>query len=651
MAISAKKFLSSFYSQAVREKIKLKIALVGGPSRKIGLTFDVGSNNAYTSVGGKSKDKLLIHIGGGLVKQLACLPDSFTKKETIKILIPDIFKAFYGLVYHELGHDVYTDMHSTEISEYPEVKYRGFMHNMFNILEDVVIEFCMTVLFKKEFAYDVNPKVYFDFIIERMFKPQGETYEDDETQIGFMNYLLLFLRIGEKNIKNNCAIFDKYRKDLTPLLNDVLCEPDGTQRVHNTVVLCEWIIENIKEFDWTIPEPPEYDKVSGKTASSPGIPGSKAGTPMPGMGGGTTASSPEDSSIGGRTEGADTKDEKSDEEESPEESEEDEEEKCSEDEEEDESKTSDDEESKVEKEIDEDIYDEVFNDFLHDYDEHEWVDAKEEYEVKKPEVVDQIDEIINENAGMIREVSDYLTLFKGRIKPMRTEGMTSGRLSIRRAIRDEINGGCSTRLFQRKLARGKDADLTIMLVTDNSGSMGGLKSEICSKACIILSQACEWSHIPFEVNAFTKTRDSWDGISFTITEKGMNDSLETCKPFLAINSREMISSLRSDRYIPTFAGNSEEVNLYYIWQRFKKVKHKTKLMFVLCDGATTGSRDSLRKVVNGMEAEDNIIVIGIGILDSCVLDIYNNAKVFKTMEELDNDLAPYLIDTLSKYAK
>jgi len=630
MAISAKKFLSSFYSQAVREKIKLKIALVGGPSRKIGLTFDVSSDNAYTTIGGKSKDKLLIHIGGGLVKRLACLPDDFTKKETIKLLIPDIFKAFYGLVYHELGHDVYTDMKSTEISEYPKVEYRGFMHNMFNILEDVVIEFCMAVLFKKEFAYDVNPKVYFDFIIERMFKPQGATYEDDKTQVGFMNYLLLFLRIGEKNIKNNCAIFDKYRKDLTPLLNDVLCEPNGTKRVHNTVVLCEWIIENIKEFDWTMPEPPEYEKVSGKTASSP-IPGAKEGFP-----------------VIGRTEGADsTEEEGSDEKEPEEEEEEPKEEEPEKEEEEDDEE----EEAKVEKEIDEDIYDEVFNDFLHDYDEHEWVDAKEEYEVKKPEVIDQIDEIINENSGMIREVSDYLTLFKGRIKPMRTEGMTSGRLAVRRAIRDEINGGCSTRLFQRKLARGKDADLTIMLVTDNSGSMSGLKSEICSKACIILSQACEWSHIPFEVNAFTKTSDSWDGISFTITEKGMNDTLETCKPFLAINSSEMIGSLRSDRRIPTFAGNSEEVNLYYIWQRFKKVKHKTKLMFVLCDGATTGSRDSLRKVVNGMESEDNIIVIGIGILDSCVLNIYNNAKVFRTMEELDNDLAPYLIDTLSKYAK
>ena len=632
MAVSAKKFLSSFYSQAVREKIKLKIALVGGPSRKIGLTFDVSSDNAYTAIGGKSKDKLLIHIGGGLVKRLACLPDDFTKKETIKILIPDIFKAFYGLVYHELGHDVYTDMKSTEISEYPKVEYRGFMHNMFNILEDVVIEFCMTVLFKKEFSYDVNPKVYFDFIIERMFKPQGATYEDDKTQVGFMNYLLLFLRIGEKNIKNNCAIFDKYRKDLTPLLNDVLCEPNGTKRVHNTVVLCEWIIENIKEFDWTMPEPPEYEKVSGKTASS-SIPGPKEGFP-----------------IIGRSEGADSAEEGSDDKE-PEEEEPEEEEPEEEEEEEEPEDPDEDEEAKVEKEIDEDIYDEVFNDFLHDYDEHEWVDAKEEYEVKKPEVVDQIDEIINENAGMIREVSDYLTLFKGRIKPMRTEGMTSGRLAVRRAIRDEINGGCSTRLFQRKLARGKDADLTIMLVTDNSGSMSGLKSEICSKACIILSQACEWSHIPFEVNAFTKTSDSWDGISFTITEKGMNDTLETCKPFLAINSREMIDSLRSDRRIPTFAGNSEEVNLYYIWQRFRKVKHKTKLMFVLCDGATTGSRDSLRKVVNGMESEDNIIVIGIGILDSCVLSIYNNAKVFKTMEELDNDLAPYLIDTLSKYAK
>ena len=229
--------------------------------------------------------------------------------------------------------------------------------------------------------------------------------------------------------------------------------------------------------------------------------------------------------------------------------------------------------------------------------------------------------------------------------------MTSGRLAVRRAIKEEISGGCSTRIFQRKLARGRAADLVVSLVTDNSGSMNGRKSQICSRACIMLAQACDWSGIPFEINAFTKTSDTDSGISFTITEKGFEDSFESSKPFLAINDSSLIGGLRSDRYIPTFAGNSEEVNLYYIWQKFKKSKHKTKLMFVLCDGGTTGSRDSLRTVVRQMQEENGIIVIGIGILDTSVVGIYDNVKVFHTMKELEDELAPYLIDTLSQYAR
>ena len=658
MAIKTEKFLSALYASAIRDKLKTRIALVGGPSRIINLTFNVRADGAWTSLDGRMKDRLRIYIGGQMVKKAANLPDQFASKKAIKSLIEDIFKAFYALVYHELGHDIYTDMNSTEIIEYPEAKYRGFMHNMFNILEDQVIEYCMQLLFKKDYPYDVNPQVYFNFMIDSLFSSQGEAYVDDKTQAGFLNYVLLFLRIGEKKIRNKCEIFEKYRGDLIPLMKNVLQEPNGTKRVHNTVVLCEWIIENITEFSWEMPAPDPKSILSGKTAKGAGIPAPSEGGFMPG-GKKKGGASPE----GGLAdkEGAEAEPEDED---GEEESDKDEEEgkggggaepdDKEEPEDDDDDEADEDEdfgEDRVEKEIDEDIYDEVFNDVLRDGDDHEWCIAKDEYEVVDDTLLDSINEIIDENTSTIKEVSDYLTLFKGRIKPMRTEGMTSGRLAVRRAIREEISGGCSTRIFQRKLARGRAADLVVSLVTDNSGSMNGKKSQICSRACIVLAQACDWSGIPFEINAFTKTSDTDSGISFTITEKGFEDSFESSKPFLAINDSGLIRGLRSERYIPTFAGNSEEVNLYYIWQKFKRSKHKTKLMFVLCDGGTTGSRDSLRTVVRQMQEESGIIVIGIGILDTSVVGIYDNVKVFRTMKELEDELGPYLIDTLSQYAR
>ena len=636
MAIKTVKFLSVVYDTHRREKYKNRIIIIGGPSRKISLTYKASTNSAYTNIEGKAKDKLRITIGGEFIKKVAVLPESFSDRKIIKPMIPQIFKSFDGAFYHELGHCIFTDMVCDAIIHYKEPKYINFIHSMFNILEDQVIEFFMEIYFKKHYPYDINPRVYFQYLIESVFIPQAEEYKDDGTQNGFMNYLLLFFRCGESKIKNKNAIWEKYKTDLTPRLKKVLHELDATNRIHYTIELCEWIIENIKEFNWEMPEPEETH--SGKGAGGEGIPApAKGPSSMSGFGGGHDEEGAEGEAPGKPEEGADEKEK----EDSKDDSEEDE-------------KESEDspEEAMIEKDVDEEVYDTVFNDDIRDGDEHAWSIAKDDFEIKDDSVIEDIDKIIEKNLSTIRNVSDFLTLFKGRIKPMRMEGMTSGRLAVRKAIANEIAGGCNTRLFKKKLARGRDADLVVSLLCDNSGSMSGEKSRICSNACIVLAQACEWSGIPYEINAFVKTFDGYDGISYTIVEKAFEDTLEQAKPYLAINDGKLLyEKIRKiNSGVPTFAGNSEEVNIFYIWQKFKKVKHRTKLMFVLCDGMTTGSSDALHKVVTKMESEDNIIVIGIGILCSDVTRSYNHAKVFNSMSELEAGLGPYLIDTLSKYA-
>ena len=622
-SVNMDKVLSALYNEMYRDVIKTRITVIGGPSRSIGLTFEISGNTSYTRLYGKERDKLLICIGGKNVYLIAGLPETISSRKVLEGLLPGIDKAINALADHELGHGLFTDMYDDSIINYKERKYINFIHSMFNILEDQVIEFCMEMYYRENYPYDINPRVYFDYMIENVFMSQGEEYKDD---------VLLFVRIGAKNIKGTCAVFEKYRSDLIPLFKKVIEEPDGTMRIKNTIELCEWIIENIKEFNWEFPEIPETEKVSGKMAKAKS---GKGAGPMKGYPGGSRG-------IG----------EKADEEPGDgsgdgEEAEEETEEETGEEEKEDDPAY---DESRVESSIDDELVDEIFNDVTHDGRDHEWVSAKDEYEVVKPGVIEKINDSIDKFSSVAKELSDFFSIFKGRIKPTKREGLTSGRLSSRLAIRDDVQGGVSTKLFKKKLSRGKDADLCVSLLTDNSGSMHGAKSTICSQACLALAQACDWCGIPFEVNAFTKTEDSWSGISVTITEKSFDDTFESAKPYFAINDSTLINSLEQHRYIPTFCGNSEEVNIYYIGEKFKRVKHKTKLMFVLCDGATTGSRNELREVVTRLEAEYGIIVIGIGILDSGVIGIYNHTKVFATMDELQNDLAPYLIDTLGKYA-
>ena len=101
--------------------------------------------------------------------------------------------------------------------------------------------------------------------------------------------------------------------------------------------------------------------------------------------------------------------------------------------------------------------------------------------------------------------------------------------------------------------------------------------------------------------------------------------------------------------MPVFKGNSEEVNLFHIWRKFRECGHERKLMFVFCDGCTTGSSESLRGVIDRMEA-DGIAVIGIGLLAPEVARVYPRHRVFKSLDDIRDNLARFLVETVSDFA-
>ena len=47
---------------------------------------------------------------------------------------------------------------------------------------------------------------------------------------------------------------------------------------------------------------------------------------------------------------------------------------------------------------------------------------------------------------------------------------------------------------------------------------------------------------------------------------------------------------------------------------------------------------------------DGIHVIGIGLMAREVATIYPHNKIFNSIEDMQNNLAPYLVETLSKFA-
>ena len=151
-AVKTTKILSALYQDHLRDKIRWQNGLIAGPLATVGLTFNSRENGAYTTLVGK-KGTLRVVIGGRMVAKVAGLPETFSDKATLKPFLTPIIMAFYGLDLHEMGHVKFTDMVDTSITHYKEPKYIGFLHHLFNILEDPVVEESMDQLYQRDFSY------------------------------------------------------------------------------------------------------------------------------------------------------------------------------------------------------------------------------------------------------------------------------------------------------------------------------------------------------------------------------------------------------------------------------------------------------------------------------------------------------------------
>ncbi len=616
--VSTPRILSIIYHHQMRDDLNIINGMLNIASRPVSLTFNSSGSSAYTHMT-KSGNPHIV-IGGGLIKSIASMPEDFEDKTTFLPYWEAVNKAFWGLDLHEMGHNRYTDMYSTKLSKYPNAKFRNFLHSLFNTLEDPIIEGAMCDYYAESYPSQPNPEIYFNYIIESLFMPQAAKYKDDGSVNSFMQYLLLLVRCGKKNIKNPNAVFVKYNGDLVPRIRKVIAEPDGSKRIDYAIELGEWIIDNVKEFDWSTVTPPPH---SSTGLPSPGGAGG-GGTPMPvpgGAGGSSVGSGLEDGEEGEDGEDSSSSSSGAGGTGTPP------------------TPKSPAPYSPVNSELDD-----VFND-IYNY-EHEWFVVKDNYEIVHESLLDDINQKIENFDETIKAVSDYLELFHGRHKPRRVTGFTSGRLDLRRAMQDDIKNGCDTKLFSRNVQRGKDVDLAVTLIVDNSGSMEGNKSVVATQAALVLAQACEWSKIPFECCSFTES-----DACYTFIEKSFEDKFEDSKPYFGVIDSVMCNKLTSDNPIAasSFCSNIDEVNIYRIWKKLQRVEHEHKLMIVMSDGMTCGSATQLRELINEIE-DSGIPVIGIGILDNNVAKIYKNHKIFANIEELQAGLADFLISVLSQYA-
>lgn len=573
-----------------------------------------------------------IFFGGSLVKEVVGLPINTTNRKLLKSSVPDIKTALCGLFFHEVGHLLYTDMCDDSINTYKDKEYISFIHNMMNIFEDVYLE-----KFGLRRDYVVTQK-YFKFLTDRMFAPQALSYTDDGSASSFLNYILLKLRCPKILTAHN-AVFDSVAKDLVPMISDILHDDNGTSRIKKTIALCEWLIANttldfkhmIKEDelpDYPVPYPP----------TTPG----KAKTGA--TGGGSSSGGSDPTNRGCTRAGGDFDSGDSDPipEEPPVFSNVDELEQSLTDEEIVSTYNS---ENDIHLDELQDI-DDAFNSVLSldMLGNHETIIAKKFFAFGDNLKI-AIDEALADVNPISLKVIKSLKLFKGQIRPRDTAGFRSGKLNIPSAIKSLNTGLPTPYLFQKKVARGQAADLAVFILCDNSGSMSGNKSHVCTRAMLALAQACENVGIPIEVCCFTEG----SGINYTIVMKAFEEHFGDAKYYFGITDSDICYHYIYDQNIPVFCGNEDEVNLYYCWKKFLKNPHKDKLMFVISDGETCGSSEDLRNLVAQIK-ESGIKIIGLGIQSRAVATLYPEHKLFDTEESLEG-LPDYLLDTLNSLIK
>ena len=196
------------------------------------------------------------------------------------------------------------------------------------------------------------------------------------------------------------------------------------------------------------------------------------------------------------------------------------------------------------------------------------------------------------------------------------------------------------KFFKKKNAPAPTADLVFEILVDNSGSMHGSKAKLAGKALIIFCEALDRLHIPFSVDVFTEGRSA-----ITISLKDYNETYAKTKTNMTLFTQQF----DVDK-LCTWSGNIDEINLQYVSYDLLQRKEADKVLLVISDGATCGSWKTLKQVASNIEKQ-NVTVLGIGIFDNNVENIYSKHIVLREQKDLEGlgaFLNKYLIGKIFK---
>jgi hypothetical protein len=160
--------------------------------------------------------------------------------------------------------------------------------------------------------------------------------------------------------------------------------------------------------------------------------------------------------------------------------------------------------------------------------------------------------------------------------------------------------------------------------------------------------------IPWEAHSFTDGTafgDRHDDIAsyakISYVLKRLDQTWDNAKKWFGVANSALLGTYA--RLGDVFQSNYDEVNLHHIYERFKLCGHRDRLLIVMSDGATCGSTQTLTDLVKQI-TDEGTLVLGLGICNRNVEEIYPNHVTFTKMEDLAK-LPEFFADMIVKLKK
>lgn len=178
----------------------------------------------------------------------------------------------------------------------------------------------------------------------------------------------------------------------------------------------------------------------------------------------------------------------------------------------------------------------------------------------------------------------------------------------------------------------KTLDSAISVLVDASGSMmGDRKYDLAIAAAYGMLQICNTLHVPIEIAAFTEYQYLYHSLM-----KSWDEPRISKDTFLS--RAETVSKCLMD--------NADGDSIALAYHRLAQRPEKKRVLLVLSDGQPASGRGDIygytKKVIKAIEAGKNIDIMGIGIVDNTVRNLYSNHRVITTANAIPSGLIEVL---------